>query len=628
MQDLLIERCTVRLVRHGGWSWGEDPRRLARRVLDVLPALIAARIGDMLADVRDEGVIATPIRVHIPMRVEQLRLRGTFDPLIVSEGAAAWIPRAEAALQTALRDVVIATTSPTTVVPAVRAANTATPPAWRILRDALVEWHRSGLLSFLLATSDEGVIETWLRMLDEPRAGREGSPLPADEPLVLERSRNHGADASTRRPPVDVAAQLAAIIEQYSTATDPRHPNPTGASRGTEGTSSPGPPRTELRASDRVAAFGDAPAAPASERTAAPVRVTPAPSAPIVARELLLGELHVPSALPWLILVPLQRLGFLQMVTVALQAAGVQQRASAFAASLAYKLAEPTERAWQKSAVADRLATAMAATRDPIPKAELHRFAGRLAPHCALLDALLADAVARGKAAEDPWLLQTVPTAPLPSFALIDPQGMFPAWWGADAARVGEALRTTERGEVIAADDAADRRLLERLAADGVRFVTRSRPGRGEHWTRTHVGGARQWWSNTGHPVSPGLRRWTDTADDLFARASSLTTELGSRRVAFPLDDGSALERTVSLAVAVALGTMAWDLWHAQEPTNPLLALSRLGDLDARVTFSGQRVRVVVPMGRRHRDLYEAGLLVDVRDVPWLDGRTLEFSGG
>jgi hypothetical protein len=431
-----------------------------------------------------------------------------------------------------------------------------------------------------------------------------------------------------RRLQIDVAAQPAATVGPDPTTTDARDHDRTSASTDAEGTSRTQPPQTECRAADATAACAEAPAASALDRALAPIHVTTASSAPLVARAPLLGELHVPSALPWLILVPLQRLGFLQMLSVALRAAGVRQQAPAFAASLAYKLAEPAAHAWQKSAAADRIAMAMAATRAPIPKPELHRFAGLLAPQCPLLDALLAHAVAQGKAAEDPWLLQTVPTAPLPSFALIDPRGLFPAWWGADAARVAEALRTKERGDVLVADDAADPHLLERLTADGVRFVTRSRPGRAEQWTRTHVAGSRQWWSNHGTLVSPALRRWTDAADSLFSSASLLTTELGSRRVAFPLDHGGALERTLSVAVAVALGTMAWELWRARESTHPLLALTRLGDLDARVTFTSQRVRVVVPMGRRHRDLYDAGLLADVRDLPWLDGRTLEFSGG
>ena len=35
-------------------------------------------------------------------------------------------------------------------------------------------------------------------------------------------------------------------------------------------------------------------------------------------------------------------------------------------------------------------------------------------------------------------------------------------------------------------------------------------------------------------------------------------------------------------------------------------------------------VRVVLPLGKRHRDLYEANLLASVPGVPWLDGRILD----
>jgi hypothetical protein len=39
-------------------------------------------------------------------------------------------------------------------------------------------------------------------------------------------------------------------------------------------------------------------------------------------------------------------------------------------------------------------------------------------------------------------------------------------------------------------------------------------------------------------------------------------------------------------------------------------------------------VRVHLPLGRRYLDLHEHGLLDDVPDVPWFDGRVLQFSGG
>ena len=89
-----------------------------------------------------------------------------------------------------------------------------------------------------------------------------------------------------------------------------------------------------------------------------------------------------------------------------------------------------------------------------------------------------------------------------------------------------------------------------------------------------------------------------------------------------------ALDRSLSLAAALALGTIAWELWRARELTDPLLALERFGDIDGTVRFDAHRVRVRLPMGKRYRDLKEAGLLEDIPRVPWLDYRTLVFAGG
>ena len=89
-----------------------------------------------------------------------------------------------------------------------------------------------------------------------------------------------------------------------------------------------------------------------------------------------------------------------------------------------------------------------------------------------------------------------------------------------------------------------------------------------------------------------------------------------------------AFERTLTLAASVAAGMVAWDLWRDRERTTPLLALQRFGDLDARVRFDDEAVRVRLPLGRRHQELSRGGLLAPVRDLPWLEGRRVEFSGG
>ena len=90
----------------------------------------------------------------------------------------------------------------------------------------------------------------------------------------------------------------------------------------------------------------------------------------------------------------------------------------------------------------------------------------------------------------------------------------------------------------------------------------------------------------------------------------------------------SPLARGMTLATAVALGTIAWTLWKDRESPDPLLALERFGDLSARVRIEADRVQVRLPLGRRSADLREHGLLTDIPRVPWLGGRFVEFTGG
>ena len=82
------------------------------------------------------------------------------------------------------------------------------------------------------------------------------------------------------------------------------------------------------------------------------------------------------------------------------------------------------------------------------------------------------------------------------------------------------------------------------------------------------------------------------------------------------------------LVKALALGTIAWELWRAREPTSPRLALERFADFEGTVRFEERQVRVRLPLGKRHRDLEAAGFLADVPRVPWLDYRSVVFSGG
>ena len=92
--------------------------------------------------------------------------------------------------------------------------------------------------------------------------------------------------------------------------------------------------------------------------------------------------------------------------------------------------------------------------------------------------------------------------------------------------------------------------------------------------------------------------------------------------------DAEALETSLSLAASVALADLSWTLWESDGDTDPLLALERFGDLDARVHWGPDEVLVKLPLGKRSADLSAHAVLGDVAGVPWFEGRVVRFSGG
>jgi hypothetical protein len=69
--DVLIERCSLRIARRGGWSWGPDPRSLLRAAMLRLPELVADRLGELWPG-EVQGHAAAPLRLRIPLRLDEL----------------------------------------------------------------------------------------------------------------------------------------------------------------------------------------------------------------------------------------------------------------------------------------------------------------------------------------------------------------------------------------------------------------------------------------------------------------------------------------------------------------------------------------------------------------------------
>ncbi|EXU62701.1 hypothetical protein Z951_39900, partial [Streptomyces sp. PRh5] len=331
------------------------------------------------------------------------------------------------------------------------------------------------------------------------------------------------------------------------------------------------------------------------------------------------GEVRVWSALPFLLAGPLARIGYLDAIGPALAGVELAEEAPLLAAALAYKVLGETTRGWRRAERDTEAAAAFAGLPPPVAEERLTDFARQAGPALPVLDGVLALSVCRGHDPADPLLL----TGADDGLLLLDAHGMFPIAWTSEAAGLLPHWETCGRPPVLLCDGPLPPGTLRDLASAGVPFLTSVRPLRGDPVARL------PWrtplWSAEG--AAPDLR----LAAELPAhaeRCADLVTALVTGRRAVPLARDGGLERTVTLAAALGLATIAWTLWRDRETPDPVLSLRRFADLEATVRFEATAVRVRVPMGRRHMDLHNGGLLADVPDVAWLGGRTLTFSAG
>ena len=334
------------------------------------------------------------------------------------------------------------------------------------------------------------------------------------------------------------------------------------------------------------------------------------------------------SALPFLLLGPLARTGYLQTLAAVLEASETTAASPLFATALAYKLLAPPERGWRRSAATLSSAAAFAALESPAPEPALVQFAQTIAPHLSPLDVTLSGALIAGHNPNVPLLLLSLREKGTDGFLLFDTEGIFPIQWAASVTDLRSTLIQLDSSIVFVPRASADGELLRWLNSEGLRFVTDAPPTRGESLRSIRR--------------PPDIRLWTNdeaTADSVFARlASSLTGSvedafellqvLAKNRPSISLNRDSALDRHLTMAAAVALGTIAWDLWKEHEQTAPHVALERFADLHARVDYTDDLVTVSLPLGKRFLDLRDHGLLEDVNDVPWLNGRKLIFTSG
>ncbi|MBD3003923.1 hypothetical protein IEJ02_07325 [Streptomyces sp. 5-10] len=602
--EIAVRRCTVTVVRRGGWSWGPEPRGLIRRVVEALPELLADHFAERLAADGPDVEITEPLTVTVrPGRSGRSTAGGPpvevhFAPVPVVENPAGEPGTDAESSARSFEESLAADPDPWTAPGAAAlfaelAERDELDALLALLPDASVRAY----FPALLGVDDTAAVRLLAELVGRalaadhtpahPPLGEAAGPGPAETLPGRLRAAVVGAD--TAELPQLLAGFLASadraeavrLVRSLAGPYDPGAEEPPGTAGSTAAGATPG----------------------ASTTTGARTS----------------GEVRVWSALPFLLAGPLARIGYLDAVGPALAGIELAEDAPLFATALAYKVLGATARGWRRTERDTEAAAAFAGLPPPVAEERLTDFARQAGPALPVLDGVLALSVCRGHDPADPLLL----TGADDGLLLVDAHGMFPIAWTAEAAGLLPHWETCGRPPVLLCDGPLPPGTLRNLASAGVPFLTSVRPLRGDPVARL------PWrtplWAAEGAAPDPRLAAQLPAHAQ---RCANLVTALVTERRAVPLARHCGLERTVTLAAALGLSTIAWTLWRDRETPDPVPALRRFADLEATVRFEATAVRVRVPMGRRHMDLYNSGLLADVPDVAWLGGRTLTFSAG
>jgi hypothetical protein len=488
----------------------------------------------------------------------------------------------------------------------------------------LLRWHASGVLETQLASFSPADLEAWHRRLIGFAAGSRASQSHASETIdqlleeIAQRSRIGSLDRETT-----LRRRIVALVEAAARLNRPGwDPMLLAALDRAMPLSSSDAGSETLRTESNRESF------PPGSNPPPAVLTPPLPLTSSRRRTRLAKQCHVRSALPFLLLGSLSQSGYLRALAATLEAADCQADSPLFAAALAYKVLDPPWRGWRRDQATIEAASAFAALEEPPAESELVDFARRISPHLSPLESALSGALIASRDSRHPLLLHGTQSNRGGGLLLLDVQGVFPLCWASDAIGLRRSLITLESSAVLISQATAEPELLNWMDREGFRFITDAVPTRGERWRALRRPPQDRWWTNDRMTPESELVRMARAMETAAEEAGTLWQSLAVERPSIPLADDPELDRHITLAASVALGTLAWALWRERESTAPHLALERFRDLDARVTYSRDAVNVSLPLGRRFQDLRDHSLANDVADVPWLGGRALTFSSG
>ena len=621
MPEVLIHRCTLRVVRRGGWNWGPEPKQMLENVVRHIPELLARKLEQFFAAEEDREFSA-PIQIRIPIRLDDLLSETRNLERVGATATPRTMPLFEDKLDSALRKLFrgeqslnVKTTEDRRLQPFTPASDdndsTNRPRSFGAVARMLAKWHAAGILDAQLASFPREQIEAWHYAVwrhygASASEGIEPDPAIHDAIQTLVKTRaslfvGEGRETRLRlrlRIAAEVGAQHRIPLDGRNLLAAVNRIFPVDDDHVTEGSK----PKIPERNLERQNHSGRA------HRKAE-------------------GDVHVACALPFLLLSPLTRLDYFETVAAVLEAAELSDQAPLFAAALAYKVLDAPERGWRRTPASLCAAAAFAGLQEPPANDLLAEFSRQLARHTQALDSLLTEALLRGHTAGDTVLLRRAELESSSGFMLIEVNGCFPIAWTEDLQQVIPILKKLAGSIVLVSREAAGPSVLRELDEAGFSFVSDVPPTRGESWRRIQQGPLPLGWTNDRDPDSLRVLRAARDFAAASEEAATLWETFGEARPGVVHGHSSPLDRTLTLSAAVACGAIAWELWRERGRTTPQLVLERFCDLDGRVRFSPETITVRLPLGRRHQELLQRGLLSPVRDIPWFGGRPVELGG-
>lgn len=626
MGDVRIRHCTLRLIRRGGWSWGPHPHQLLEQAREAIPRLLeeALKFSESYTnDVR----IAQPVRLRLPLRlpISAADLRRALDRALAEV-----LPIANASIDTRpsapppARHIDPFSNEPTVAVPneIVRGST---------LMRLLGDWLEQGLMAPTLERSPPSLLARWRLLLQRevtalphlftPRKSASPDPSPmalqarvnaCSVPSNMLDDRNSLAILllvlAAQKPRIMLApGELERLLDQLTGA---RKQPAKQASPWEFVPASVHPVRNapgQLTTADTTGTF---------RQPASPPQPSQAPTSE--------WTCEISSCVPFLVLGELSRLGWIRTLAGCLSGAGLAHEGAVLAMMLAYKCLPPPSRGWRRSPAAVRVAATFAGLREPKQESHLARHAEALAEALIPLDTWLTAKLARDGLQQQSLLLYRLSHSE-PNWLLLESGQSLPIAWCNDHESLLDRLNWFDDPLLWVSTAAAETALLEKMDAAGLRFVTRAQPVRGESWRPVaHTTGL---WSNTSIESAGANWRALLEAGATELHAEAIDTGFLRERPTCVTHRCDSLDRILSVAAGVALARIAAALWSDHEPTTPLLALQRFGDLSAQVMVEPTLLRVHLPLGRRSLDLREHGALERIAEVPWLDGRVVEFTG-